>query len=97
MEISTDTTTVTVKVTTYRSETGVIGTVYEVPTGAGTLFLTQAHDWWGGNSSHPHYDPITIGEYKDPAEAADEIEKRAREAQAPDTVPGPTLNLLREV
>jgi hypothetical protein len=77
---------ITTRVTTYYGYgPGVIGATYAVPTATGFVYLTQAHDW-DGDSDNRFYDPITVGAFDDPEQAANEIERRARVAQAPDTV-----------
>jgi len=74
------------RVTTYYGPgPGVIGATYAVPTATGIVYLTQAHDWDGDNDGL-FYDPITIGAFDDPEQAVNEIERRARAAQAPSTV-----------
>ena len=84
----TDWTTVPATVTTYINDRGdFVGRIYEVPT-LNTVtyarYMTEAHDW---DTESLDYDPIVIGVFDDPEEAAAEIVSRIpRVAQTPGTI-----------
>ncbi|WP_372672636.1 hypothetical protein [Amycolatopsis kentuckyensis] len=80
------TTTVQIFRTTYTNDGETIGEVFAVPTHGRTLHLAFAHDW-NGESPTGVYDPICCDTYYEQEAAAAEIERRAREAQAPTSLP----------
>lgn len=53
------------------------------------VWVGFAHDWNGECTVGDEYDPISIGVFDDPDSAYGEIERRAREAQAPELEPCP--------
>lgn len=52
------------------------------------VWVGFAHDWDGECVVGDVYDPIVTGVFDDPDSAYKEIERRAREAQAPEPCPG---------
>lgn len=67
-----------------------IGEVFVIPTGPRLVYVAMAHDWEGDPATPiAGYYPVVVGTFDDPELAYGEIERRAREAQAPTTLPHP--------
>lgn len=62
-----------------------IGALSAIRHGGRTVHVGFAHDWDGDSEG---YDPLVIGVFDDPETGVAEIELRARQAQAPATLPG---------
>jgi hypothetical protein len=61
------------------------------------VWVGFAHDWDGECTVGDEYDPISIGVFDDPDSAYAEIERRAREAQAPASLAeGPNVDYSAE-
>lgn len=69
-----------------------LGRIYTLQTAAGDMFVLESHDW--ASDTHEYldtadgYDPVIVNVYTDKAEAEDELERRARNATAPEPLPG---------
>lgn len=86
-----NTTSHEITVTVITCDDPAIGEIYEIPRssqqdaeGPMHVYMAFAHDW---DSGAGYYDPISLGVFADQESALAEIERRARYAQAPDTLP----------
>lgn len=71
---------------------GQLGAVLNYRHAGRNRYAAEAHDW---NTDAEGYDPINIGVFDDPEQAAQEIETRARAAQDPDPHPYPHRGVCR--
>ena len=80
-----------------------IGRIYSLGTGAGVRYVLESHDWDSNTNEYldtgDGYDPIIVNIYQDKAEAENELEQRAREATAPEPLPGerPATDVLADL
>lgn len=69
-----------------------LGRIYTLETAAGTRYVLESHDWSENTGEYldtaDGYDPVIVNVYQDKAEAEGELERRAREASAPEPLPG---------
>lgn len=69
-----------------------IGRIYSLGTGAGIVYVLESHDWTSNTDEYldtgDGYDPVIVNVYHDKDEAEDVLERMARDATAPEPLPG---------